>query len=165
METKVVSRSLATMPAHARVWVYKSAQAFSAEQEAAITDRGAAFTASWAAHGARLDACVAVLHGHFLVIAVDEQQAMASGCSIDKSVHLVRDLERSMGVVLTDRMVVIYEQDGAIRTCRVADIEGMLRNGEIIADTMIFDDTVATVGDLNARFRAPLRDTWMARYL
>lgn len=165
MTTSAAPRSIDTMPAHARVWVYKSAKAFTPEQKAAILSRGAAFASSWAAHGAALDACVDVLHDHLVVIAVDEQQAMASGCSIDKSVHLVQALERELGILLTDRMVVLYVSGGAIVTCRVPEVEGLLKSGELKADTIVFDDLVPTVAELKQRLRVPLGATWMVRYL
>jgi hypothetical protein len=158
-------RTIGTMPLQARVWVYKSASAFSPAQREAIIERGHAFTGSWAAHGAALDACVDVLLDHFVVIAVDEQQAMASGCSIDKSVHFVQALEKGMAIDLTDRMVVLYEKDGAVQVCRVPDVQDLLKRGELRADTIVFDDLVNTKADLDARFRAPLRETWMARFL
>lgn len=158
-------RSIQTMAPHARVWVYKSAKPFTAEQRTAILARGHAFTKSWAAHGAALDACVDVLHDHFVVIAVDEQQAMASGCSIDKSVQLVQTLERELGLQLTDRMVVLYDKDGVIATCRVTEVEDLIKSGELTAETIVFDDLVGTKADLDHRFRARLGDTWMARYL
>jgi hypothetical protein len=157
--------TLTTMPAHARVWVYKSARPFSPEEQRLIGDRGAAFTATWAAHGAPLDATVEVLHDHFVVIAVDEQQARASGCSIDKSVQFIQQLERDLQRTLTDRMVVVYEVDGQVRTCRVDDIEDLLDAGELQAGTIVFDDLVGSKGDLDTRFRIPLKDSWMERFL
>lgn len=157
--------TLADMPAHARVWVYKSATPFTAQEEHLIRERGALFTGSWAAHGAALDALVEVLHGHFVVLAVDEEQARASGCSIDKSVRFVQELERTLGRSLTDRMVVVYERNGAVHTCRVDDLEALLDEGVLHAGTPVFDDLVGTKGDLEARFRVPLRDTWMERFL
>lgn len=157
--------TLATMPAHARVWVYKSLHRFTPEQRSAILQRGQVFTAGWAAHGAALDACVDVLHDHFVVIAVDEQQAMASGCSIDKSVHFIQDLERDLGLQLTDRMVVLYEANGEVRSTRVPQLGDMLKRGGLTGDTIVFDDLVATKADMDARFRAPLGGTWMARWM
>ena len=165
MNTATVPRSLDTMPAHARVWVYKSGKPFTPDQRLAILDRGHAFTTAWAAHGAALDACVEVLHDHFVVIAVDEQQAMASGCSIDKSVHFVQTLERDLGLQLTDRMVVLYEKDGVIATCRVPEVEGLIKAGELTRETFVFDDLVSTVADLRERMRVPLKASWIARYL
>jgi hypothetical protein len=165
MISPVPPLSLFSMPAHARVWVYKSVAAFSAMQRKLIAERGAAFVDSWAVHGAPLTATADVLYDHFVVLAVDERQAAASGCSIDGSVRLVQELERELGLSLTDRMVVLFERDGIIHGCRVPDIVHLLRSGELAPDTLVFDDLVATKGDLDARFRVPLRETWMARYL
>lgn len=158
-------RTIDTMPAHARVWVYKSALPFTSAQRHAMLERGAAFTAAWAAHGSALDACVDVLLDHFLLIAVDEQQAMASGCSIDKSVRLVQQFERDLGVKLTDRMVVLYEASGAIAACRVEEMQELINSGRLTAGTLVFDDLVSTVAQLRERFPARLDNTWLARWL
>lgn len=165
MMPRAVPASSDVLPAHARVWVYKSATPFTPEQRALVLERGRAFAGSWAAHGAPLDASVEVLYDHFVVIGVDERQAQASGCSIDKSVQFIQALERELGLPLTDRMVVVYEREGALRTCRVAEVEGLVERGELTGDTIVLDDLVSTKADLDARFRVPLRASWMARYL
>ena len=165
MEVSFQPKTLATMVPHARVWIYKSAAAFTIAQRDAILSRGVEFTRTWAAHGAQLDACVEVLHDHFVVIAVDEAQAMASGCSIDTSVQFVRALETDLQLQLTDRMVVLYERDGAIKSTRVPLLEALIASGELTADTIVFDDLVSTKADLDARFRVKLRESWMARFL
>ena len=152
------------MPAHARVWVYKSAVAFTPAQLEMLAARGAAFAHSWAAHGAQLAAAVDVLHDHFVVLAVDETQAGASGCSIDTSVHFIQKLERELGHSLTDRMVVLYQKNGQVRVCRAQEVEDLLKSGELSAETMVFNDMVASVGDLRERFQVRLKETWLARY-
>lgn len=165
MEAQTTKPTLATMPAHTRVWVYKSALPFSAAQRTVIQERGAAFANEWATHGTSLYAAVEMLHDHFLVLAVDERQMMASGCSISSSVQFIQKLEHELGLQLLDRMVVLYEKDGAVRSCRVPEVEDLLKSGEITGDSIVFDDLVSTKADLDARFRTPLRNTWMARYL
>ncbi|MEO7080962.1 MAG: hypothetical protein ABIY71_05510 [Flavobacteriales bacterium] len=165
METKSISPSLSALPEHARVWVYKSAVPFSADQKDLIRERGAVFTQSWAAHGAALAAALDVVNDHFVVLGVDQRQAMASGCSIDTSVQFIQQLERELGQLLTDRMVVLYEKDGVVHGCRVPEVEDLIKSGALNADTIVFDDLVTTKADLEARFRTSLRNSWMARYL
>lgn len=159
-------RTLDSMPVHARVWAYKTARDLSQAEQKLIRERGASFTDSWAAHGAPLDACVDVLHNRFVVIAVDEQQAEASGCSIDKSVGFIKQLEHDHNLMLTDRMVVVFEgSDGKVHSCRLQELPDLIKEGAITADTFVFDDLVGTVADLNERFRVPLRSSWMQRFL
>jgi hypothetical protein len=100
-----------------------------------------------------------------VVIAVDEEQALASGCSIDKSVGFIKGLEHDLQLMLTDRMVVIYEQAGEVNSCRLQDLPQLLKEGAITADTLVYDDLVATVGELRERFKVPLRASWLERFL
>lgn len=153
------------MPAHARAWVYKAARDLGQAEQRLIRERGAVFTASWAAHGAPLDACVDVLHDRFVVVAVDEAQAQASGCSIDKSVGFIKQLEQDLNLMLTDRMVVVVEREGRVQGVRLQELPSLLAEGLIGLDTIVFDDLVATVGDLRERFRVRLADSWMRRFL
>lgn len=159
------TKHISDMPAHARVWVYKTPRHLSQAEQKFVREQGAGFTASWAAHGAPLDACVDVLHGRFVVVAVDEEQAMASGCSIDKSVGFIKQLEYDLNLMLTDRMIVVFERNGDLESCRLQELPELLKEGVITADTIVFDDLVASVGDLNERFRVPLRSSWMQRFL
>jgi hypothetical protein len=158
-------KHLTDLPGRARVWVYKTARDLSHAEQNLVRDRGAAFTSTWAAHGAPLDATVEVLHGRFVVVAVDEEQAMASGCSIDKSVGFIKNLEYDLNLMLTDRMIVVYEAGGEITSCRLQELPQLLKDGAITADTLVFDDLVPTLGDLRTRFRVPLKSTWLERYL
>ena len=165
MEPTTSRRTIEDMPAHVRVWVYKSATPFTPDQQREMLLRGMAFSGEWTAHAVALDACVDVLYDHFLVIAVDERQALASGCSVDKSVRFIQELERDLMLTLTDRMVVLYDGDPGIRACRVPEVEGLIRSGGMHADTLVYDDLVTTCGELRARFRGPVSGTWLARYL
>ena len=106
-----------------------------------------------------------VLHDRFVVVGVDEVQAEASGCSVDKSVGFVKQLEHDLNLMLTDRMVVVYERDGEIASCRLQELPDLLKDAVITPDTIVFDDLVGTVADLRARFRVPLKSSWMQRFL
>ena len=76
--------SIENMPPDARVWVYQNNKVFSDAELIAIKLEGEKFISDWSAHGAALNASFDVLHNRFIVIGVDEKQATASGCSIDR---------------------------------------------------------------------------------
>ena len=136
-EAPSISRSIAEMPARARVWLYKTPRNLGQAEQKLVRERGAEFTAGWAAHGAPLDAVVDVLHDRFVVIAVDEEQAHASGCSIDKSVGFIKQLEYDLNLMLTDRMIVIFDRDDRIVSVRLQELPGLIKEGIITGDTMI----------------------------
>ncbi|MCB0768197.1 MAG: hypothetical protein KDB95_13390 [Flavobacteriales bacterium] len=159
------AKRLTDLPDHARVWVYKTARDLSQAEQNLVRDRGAVFTGTWAAHGDPLDAAVDILHNRFVVVAVDEEQALASGCSIDKSVGFIKSLEHDLNLMLTDRMILVYEGPNGITSCRLQALPELLKEGSITADTVVYDDLVPTLGDLRTRFAMPLRATWLERYL
>jgi hypothetical protein len=165
MHTSHACRTIDSMPAHARLWVYKAPRALSEAEQRMVRERGAAFTGEWSAHGAPLDACVDVVIDRYVLIAVDEDQARASGCSIDRSVAFIRTLEHELQLTLTDRMVVAYEKDGQVHGARLQELERLEKAGEVTRDTLVFDDLVATVGAWRERFKVPLHGSWMARFL
>lgn len=165
METSSPIRTIHDMPAHARVWLYKAPRALSQAEQRLVRERGAVFTAGWSAHELPLDACVDVVIDRYVVISVDEEQARASGCSIDKSIAFIKALEHDLRVMLTDRMVVAYEVDGQVHSARLQQLAGLLKDGAITGDTPVFDDLVSTVGELRERFKVPLRTSWMERFL
>lgn len=161
----VAHKHIADMPAQARIWVYKTPRDLGQAEQKLVRERGAVFASSWAAHGDPLDACVDVLHDRFVVIAVDEQQAEASGCSIDKSVSFIKGLEHDLNLMLTDRMFMVFEAEGRLQSARLQELPKLLAEGIVTPETVVYDDLVSTVGELRERFRAPLRSTWMERYL
>lgn len=160
-----VQKCITDMPAQARVWVYKTPRDLGQAEKKLVRERGAGFASTWAAHGDPLDACVDVLHDRFVVIAVDEQQAAASGCSIDKSVGFIKGLEHDLNLMLTDRMFVVFESEGRLHSARLQELSNLIKEGHLTPDTLVFDDLVSTVGELRERFRMPLRSTWMERYI
>ena len=159
------AKRLTDLPDHARVWLYKTARDLSQAEQNLVRDRGAAFTSTWAAHGDPLDAAVDILHNRFVVVAVDEEQALASGCSIDKSVGFIKSLEHDLNLMLTDRMILVYEGPNGITSCRLQALPELPQEGSITPDTAGYADLVPPLGDLRTRFAMPLRATWLERYL
>ena len=74
-----------------------------------------AFLGVWAAHGHPLRSARELRESRFLIIAVDEAAAGASGCSIDALVREIRGLEAQLGVTLVDHGPIVFRDGGTIR--------------------------------------------------
>ncbi|HEY0030176.1 MAG TPA: ABC transporter ATPase [Bacteroidia bacterium] len=157
--------TISTMPSDARVWVYQSDRVFSDLELNSIMEAGANFISDWAAHGASLKASFDVLHNLFIVIAVDEKQALASGCSIDKSVRFVKELEQKLSLNLFDRMQVAYRKGKEIAICKLADFEKLAVEGAVDATTIVFNNMVSTKAAFDAGWEVPLKKSWQSRVL
>ncbi|MEL6356972.1 MAG: hypothetical protein AAFQ37_08595 [Bacteroidota bacterium] len=144
------------LPAHARVWVYPAHRPLNKEEAVQATTAAKAFTEQWTAHNHLLKADAIVLHQQFLILAVDESAAGASGCSIDSSVHFVRQLGVELGVDFFDRMRFSYRHRGdKIVTSSREDFKSAYSTGEINDQTIVFDPLVKTAGDLVEQFERP----------
>jgi hypothetical protein len=148
-----------------RIWIYNAARKLSEQETQWLQERGAAFTASWASHGAALKAEITILNNIQLVIAVDEQIEAPSGCSIDKSMEFVHLAENRFDTSFTNRMLFVYEcNTGKVCVDNLNLIEELFAAGKINNDTVIFDQLVQTLSDFRSRYQVPLKDSWVARF-
>ena len=158
-------QTIHTMPADARVWVYQSNRKLNDTEVTAIQKAGAAFIAEWAAHGASLKASFDVLDNLFVVIGVDEQQALASGCSIDKSVRFIKELEQQLNLNFFDRLRIAYVDNNEIKTCGISTFEELAKSAKINHDTIVFNNMITTKAAFDSEWRVPAKNSWQKKYL
>lgn len=123
------------------------------------------FARIWTAHDKQLKAFAHVRYNRFIVLAVDETQAGASGCSIDKSVHLLKEIEKQLGVSLFNRLLIAYRKGEEIKTTALDELENPINEGEISAETIVFNNAITTLQQLDNEWETPMANCWMARYL
>lgn len=153
------------MPSDARLWVYQSNRALTDAEVLAIQNSGLSFINSWTAHGASLKAAFDVLYNRFVVIAVDEKQAEASGCSIDKSVRFIKDLELQMNLNFFDRMQVAYRSGNEINACSLSAFEKLASQGHVNENTIVFNNMVNNKNSFDTEWEVPLKQSWQSRVL
>ena len=148
---------------YSRVWIYQADREFNpaeAEQLHAILQQ---FTSTWTAHNNALLAGYELHHNRFIVLVVDESQAGASGCSIDKSVNVMKAIEQQFGVNLFDRFNTAYVLDGQVLSASREQMEELIAEGKITAHTPVFNNLVSTYGALHTQWLVPYKDSWHAR--
>ena len=67
-----------------------------------------------------------IRYNRFIILIVDESHAGASGCSIDKSVHFMQQLEQEYGINLFDRFNLAYRNGEEILSVPRAKFEELL---------------------------------------
>ncbi len=152
-----------TLPDTTRVWVYQANRPFRDEDIPAVREKVRAFAQSWVSHNRQLRAHADVLHNRFIVLMVDEGQADASGCSIDKSVYFLKQLQAEYGVNLFDRMVFSYKDGEEVITVPREEFTRLYQEGKINDDTLVFDTLVNTKGALDENWLKPLSQSWHKR--
>ncbi len=143
-----------------RVWIYQCDRKLSDSEVKAIKEQGDNFIDNWAAHGEKLEAAFEVLHSQFLIIFADEEQAKASGCSIDRSVHFIKNLEQEFSVSLLNRTLVAYKVDDEIITLPQEEFIGLVAQETLSKDTIVFNNLVTTKQEFETKWQVPLKDSW-----
>ena len=158
---------LADLPSEAKVWIYQSNRFFTDQEIKEISIQGEAFVNQWSAHGAKLKASFEVLNSLFILVAVDEQQANASGCSIDKSVHFIKQLEQQYTITLFDRFRVAFTSGEEVFHCSYSKLLDVLENNfvDAIEDVIVFDNTISTKAAFDSHWKVPLKNSWMKMVL
>lgn len=148
---------------NSRVWIYQSDRILNNEEETIIQKMLNEFTPEWAAHGHALAAVGEVLHHQFIVFSVDEQIAGTTGCSIDKSVSLMKEIEQRFGINLFDRLRIAFRRGKDIVNCNREEFETLIKNGEITGQTPVFNNLINTRKELYSNWEIPLSQSWHSK--
>jgi hypothetical protein len=145
---------------NSRVWIYQADRNLSAEELRPIQERLDAFTATWEAHGKVLKAKAEIKYNRFIIFIVDEAQAPVTGCSIDKSVAVLKTIEEEFKLSLFDRMQIAYRDENGIQACSKAAFEALIATGLVTADTVVFNNLAQTYGALQTAWEVPAKQSW-----
>ncbi|MFT4899546.1 MAG: hypothetical protein ACI9U0_001344 [Flavobacteriales bacterium] len=150
------------LPDSSRVWVYQSNRAFTQEELVELKNELDQFGASWEAHGTKLNSAIEIYYNQFIVIFVDESGQEATGCSIDKSVVLVKMIESKYGISLLDRMNLTYKTDDAVENIRMADFQKLAQKGQIQNTVTVFNNLVISKAEFISKWEVEAKDSWHA---
>jgi hypothetical protein len=155
------------LPDDARVWCFAAQPDPGPRGTALLLDSMQRFVDRWTAHRQELIAGVTWLHHRFLVVGLDESRAGASGCSIDALMGQLAELERQVGVRLTDAAPVWFRgTDGRIEMATREEFRELAESGAVGPDTPVFDLTAPTLGSIRSgEFERPASTSWHARLL
>jgi hypothetical protein len=148
-----------------KVWIYQAERRLTADEQILIHKKAENFLGEWTAHGKHLLAKIDIYHNQFLVLFVDESQANASGCGIDKSIHFFQQIENELSINLMNRLLVAYKVKNEIVTCSLKDFEAKVESGEITADNIVFNNLVSTKAEFDTAWEIPLSKSWHNKLL
>ena len=151
-----------SMPDSSRVWVYQANRILSEEEAHSISKNLESFLAGWASHGASLDAAFEIKYNRFVVVAVDEAKALASGCGIDKLVHFFQDCGKALNIDFFNRMIVVYNTENEIVEAPLHQFWALRKAGVVTDSTIVFDNLVSNLGEYKSKWETTFSNSWHA---
>lgn len=149
-----------------RVWIYQSNRFLKEDEIQRVEQILQEFVAQWTAHGNQLAGSFEIRYGLFILLFVDEQKAMVTGCSIDKSVHLLKKIEQVLGISLFDRLQIAYRSaaEEPIKVAKQDDFRKLLATGVIHSDaTIVFNNMISSVEELETKWEVPMQASWHSK--
>ncbi|UKT64528.1 ABC transporter ATPase [Pedobacter mucosus] len=143
-----------------RVWIYQSDRKFTSTEETEILNMLSIFTSQWKAHGNELLAKAEIRYGFFIMITVDEAQANVTGCSIDSSVRIIKEIEQNFNVDLFNRFNIAYKIDNEVIVNGKEDFETLVNIKKVTPETIVFNNMVQNLADLNSKWEVPFKNSW-----
>jgi len=145
---------------HSRVWIYQSDRKLTDAEVLQIQVQLDNFAKGWTAHNNQLTAGAEVRYNRFLILIVDENQAGASGCSIDSSVRFMKQLEQQFGINLFDRFNLAYRDGGEVVSVPRHQFEELIKQGKINTETIVFNNLAQNVAELQTKWEVPFKNSW-----
>lgn len=147
-----------------RVIIYPASRPFTAKESKVITEKLYDFLSTWAAHGKPLSSSFKIEKNQFIVVCVDEEKEVASGCSIDALGAIMREIEQEFSLGLFDRMKASFVENGEVKTMKLQDFKKGLKLGEIPKNIEVFDFSKNTYIAFLSDFLLPLNRSWAGIY-
>ncbi len=154
-----------TLPGTSRVWIYQANRSFSGEELTEIRPALDAFITEWTAHGQDLRSGYEIRYNRFIVLALDQSVNVASGCSIDASVHFIQGLEKKYNVSLLDKMNVSYKQGEFVAYKSLIDFKKMAKSRSVSGKTIVFNNLVANKEEYLDHWEVPAAESWHSRFM
>ncbi|MBN3521546.1 hypothetical protein JYB62_16160 [Algoriphagus lutimaris] len=151
------------MPENSRVWVYQAERTLNEQEASQLKRRLTAFCEGWNTHGNLMPTSFDLIENQIILLAVDESNLGASGCSIDSSVRVLRQLEASLGVDLTNQGKVSYKNNQTIKVSPALGIKQKVLAGEISVDTEVINPLIKEKSHLNQLW-IPAKSSWLNKF-
>jgi hypothetical protein len=151
-----------TLPDASRVWIFGSDRPLSEAGTTALLKGVEEHLANWKAHGAPLTVGSQLRDHRFLVIAVDQSTAGATGCSIDGLFRVLQGLEPTVGANLVGGGRVFYRDSQAVvQSTTQGEVPALVASGAITKDTVVFDTSLTDLGAFRAGFEKRAKESWI----
>jgi len=157
-------RDLIALSENSKVWIYQASKPIDYETAAEIKSALYNFSMNWLSHGQVVEAYANLFHHRFIVLVADESNH-PGGCSIDSSVHFIKEIGSNYKLDFFNRMNFAYLDGTEIKSLDSESFRQAYQQKQINDDTLVFDNLVNTKQQFLSNWVLPLKDSWHNRFI
>jgi len=156
-----------TLPDNSRIWIYQATDFMPYERVERVSARMINFLQDWQAHGKDLQASFKIEYDRFIIVALSEASYQATGCSVDKLVRQIQELEKELNISLMDRTQIAFRDSDntMIDTMHMVNFRAALECGDLDENTTVFNNLIDTKKELKNHWEVPVSKSWHRQWL
>ncbi len=139
---------LETFSDECKVWIYLANRDFIESEANSINHMLHDFSTIWTSHGHQVYGKALLFENRFIIFLADESKSGVSGCSIDKTVAIVREITTTYKVNLMDRSLVAIRRNDKLEVLSLASLQEQIKQNIIAANVRIYNTLVQNKAEL-----------------
>ncbi len=153
-----------SLASSSKVWIYQSNREFTANEVNEISEVLKDFVGSWKRHSKDLKASYQIRYNQFIILAIDESYNNFSGCSIDASTNLFKNIEEKYHVDMFNKLNIAFKNGDHINIVTLSDFQKYVKEKKINKKTIVFNNMITTKKELKNEWELAAEDSWHSRY-
>jgi hypothetical protein len=113
---------------NSKVWIYFGNRVFSGSEFQDIQKQFDDFSSQWKSHGAAMKNAMMLIENQIAIISVDESHHAVSGCGIDASVKVIKDIETKYDVSFFERNWVFLKENDVLKKMQLSEFKIFCKN-------------------------------------
>ena len=153
------------LPPNAKVWIYQSDTNLSITDVELIEKEVKYFLNNWSSHNKEIESSYEIRYNRFLIIGLNENINLASGCSIDKSVNFIKNLQSILKVNFLNRLDVAYKIGNEINSISLLEFQNMIRENKLSKDSIVYNNMIDTKKLYLNNWETTIENSWHKKFL
>ena len=153
------------LPPNAKVWIYQSDRNLSNIDIELIEREVKLFLNNWSSHNKEIESSFEIRYNRFLIIGLNENINSASGCSIDKSVNFIKNLQSILKVNFLNRLDVACKIGNEINSISLLEFQNMIRENKLSKDSIVYNNMIDTKKLYLNSWETTIENSWHKKFL
>ena len=153
------------LPPNAKVWIYQSDRNLSNIDIELIEKEVKLFLNNWSSHNKEIESSFEIRYNRFIIIGLNENINSASGCSIDKSLNFIKDLQSLLKVNFLNRLDVAYKTGNDINSISLSEFQTMIREKKLSKDSIVYNNMISSKQSYINNWETTIENSWHKKLL
>ena len=123
-----------------KIWIYQSSREFTANEVEEISEVLRDFVHTWKRHSKDLRSSYQIRYNQFVILVVDESYNGISGCSIDASTNMFKNIEEKYHVDMFNKLNTAFKSGDHINVVTLADFQKYVKENMTVKKESTLED-------------------------